>query len=130
LPLVGDVLGQHRQQGLPLASAVGHAFGDAPFALVEPAQVRVPDRAGGHPLAPAFGFGGQPGLQVQIEGADGQERAFDVQAGLAVAADEQPLFSLLDSLFAQAQVGLTGLMSPTTFQKYCTRFRTSLSSVE
>ena len=61
---------------------------------------------GGDPAGPAFGLGGGPGLQVQVESADGEERCLDVGPGLAVLADEQPLLPCLDLLFGEVEVNL------------------------
>jgi hypothetical protein len=60
-------------------------------------------------VAPAFWFGGCPGLQVQVEGADGEEWAVQVQAGLAVTANEKALLPLLHGSVVQARVGLVGV---------------------
>src|SRR6266540_6878877 len=61
------------------------------------------------PACPAFGFARRPGVQVQVERPDGQQRAVEPAAGVAVAAYQQPLLPALGRRLVQPQVGLAGV---------------------
>src|ERR1035441_10277993 len=78
------VFHEDAEQRLALASAVVHAFFDAPFADSVAAHVRVGDGAGRHPDRPLPGFSSGPCLQIGVEGPDRSQDWVEIAAAFAV----------------------------------------------
>lgn len=104
-----DVLDENGQQRPASAGAVGATFVDPATACAEPVQVGGRDRAGRDPLGPPFGFLGGPGVQVVVEGTDGDDQAVCAGARGTVVLDGDHLSPGGVEVLGDPQVGLVGV---------------------
>ncbi len=90
LQLRVDVFDQDRKQRLQRAGAVGHALTHAPLALLPRPHLVDRNRTRRRPHGPLRRLVG-PGLDVAVEGADGDEHGVGAGARSAVLAQRQAL---------------------------------------